>query len=72
MRNKTEYKIPITWQAVKTYRVGADNLQDAVKKALKAFFDDSSIGEGYIEDSFEVDEIIEDEYPEETIDWNKL
>ena len=68
----TEYKIPITWQSVKTYRVEADNLQDAVKKALKAFFNDSTIGEEYIEDSFEIDEIIEDEYPEETIDWNKL
>lgn len=63
------YKIPIVWQCIKTYEVTADNLQDAVEKALGQFF--SEPDDGYIEDSVEVDEILHDNYPGEDYDTNK-
>jgi hypothetical protein len=66
------YKIPIIWQAVKTYEVEAENLQEAAQKACKEFFNDNSVGEGYIEDSFEVDGIVEDDYPNEELDYGNI
>ena len=58
-----QYEIPIVWQSYKRYNVEADNLQEAITKALKQFL--SEPDENYIEDSFEIDEIIFDETNEE-------
>lgn len=66
----SNYDIPIMWQSVKTYPVEADNLQEAVEKALKQFF--SEPDQGYLEDSFEVDDVyLSESYPEEKIDYNQ-
>ena len=64
------YNIPITWQSYEKYRVEAENLEEAVEKALKEFLaiPDST----YIEDSFEIDELINDDYPDEDFDINKV
>ena len=62
------YRIPINWQVVKDYVVEAETLQEAVTKALDQFLGDTSCEGDYIYDSFSVDEIITDEYPEEN--WN--
>lgn len=64
------YSIPITWQSYKRVEVQAENLEEAVTKALKQFLlepDDT-----YIEDSFEIDEIIYEEVPEEDFDINEV
>lgn len=58
-----KYSIPIVWQATKRYEVEADNLQEAVEKSLKQFL--SEPDENYIEDSFEIDEILDEDYPNE-------
>ncbi len=63
------YNIPIVWQSYKRYQVEAENLQQATELALKQFF--SEPDELYIEDSFEIDGIIEDETGE-TYDAVKL
>lgn len=63
------YKIPIVFQKIEYYDVNAENLQEAVETALKEFFKKPE--DGYLEDSFEVDGIIEDNYPNETYDINK-
>lgn len=60
------YNIPILWQSYKVYTVEADNLQDAVDKSLKQFL--SEPDENYINDSFEIDDIIHNDYPEENFD----
>jgi hypothetical protein len=65
-----KYEIPITWQSIKVYKVEADNLQEGITKALKQFFNEPD--EGYLEDSFDVDGIIEDNYPDEDYDINKV
>ena len=65
-----KYNIPIVWQSYKRYEVEADNLEDAVVLALKKFF--MSPDELYLEDSFEIDEIVYDEYPDENLDINKV
>lgn len=64
------YKIPITWQSYKTYEVESENLEEAVEKALKRFL--SEPDETYINDSFEIDSIILDDYPEEDYDIHKI
>lgn len=64
------YNIPITWQSVKTYEVQANSLQEAAKKALQEFFTEND--PNYIEDSYDIDSIIEDDYPSESIDFTKL
>jgi uncharacterized protein Yka (UPF0111/DUF47 family) len=63
-----DYKIPIICQVIKEYNIEADSLQEAVTKALQQFFADPSSKGDYIEDSFEVDGIIEDNYPNEDYD----
>ena len=68
MANKT-YKIPIVYQRMETFEVEAENLQDAIEKALKTFL--VIPDEHYLEDSFEVDGIIEDNYPDEDFDMSK-
>ncbi len=64
------YNIPIVWQSYKRIPVQAENLEEAVKLALKQFF--SEPDEQYIEDSFEIDEIINEDYFNETFDLNKI
>ena len=65
-----KYEIPITWQSYKTYNVKADTLQKAVEIALEQFFKEPD--DNYIEDSFEIDEILKDNYPDETVNYLKL
>ena len=60
------YKIPIRWESYKRIEVEADNLQSAIYLALKQFL--SEPDDLYLEDSFEIDNILEEEYPEE--DYN--
>ena len=58
------YSIPIVWESYKRYDVEAENLQEAVTKALKEFL--SIPDENYLEDSFDVDlQNLEEEYPNE-------
>ena len=64
------YNIPIVWQSYKRIPVQAENLQEAVKLALKQFL--SEPDELYIEDSFEIDEIVRDEHKDEDLDLNKI
>lgn len=64
------YNIPIIWQSFKRIPVKAENLQEAVKLALKQFL--SEPDDLYIEDSFEIDELLGEDYPEETFDLNKI
>lgn len=58
-----EYHIPICWKSYERFDVNAENLQEAVEKALKLFL--SIPDSQYIEDGFEIDAIIEEEYPDE-------
>lgn len=68
------YNIPITWQSYQRFEVEAENLQEATEKALKLFL--SIPDEKYLDDSFEVDEIVREENPNEDLDlaevWNKI
>jgi len=66
-----QYTIPIVWQTWKTFEVDANNLQEAVQKALSQFFSEPCSDGNYLEDSFEIDGIIEDNYPDEEYDLNK-
>ena len=64
-----QYSIPISWESYKIYKVEAENLQEAVEKALKQFM--SEPDENYLEDSFNIDSIIDDDYLDEEFDINK-
>ena len=64
------YNIPIVWQSYKRIPVQAENLEEDVKLALKQFL--SEPDDLYIEDSFEIDEILGDDYPDEDFDLNKI
>lgn len=66
---KKEYNIPISWESYKRYKVIANTLEDAVLKALKQFL--SEPDDKYIDDSFEIDEIIYEE-TDETFDIHKI
>lgn len=57
------YKIPIRWESYKRIEIEAESLQSAIYLALKQFL--SEPDDLYLEDSFEVDDVLEDEYPEE-------
>jgi hypothetical protein len=57
------YKIPITRQSYKRIEIEEENLQSAVYLALKQFL--SEPDDLYLEDSVEVDDVLENEYPEE-------
>jgi len=63
-----DYNIPIIYQSCKNFHVEAENLQEAVEKALKQFF--SEPDEMYIEDSFEIDGIVLEDG--EDFDMDKL
>lgn len=56
------YKIPIIYQRCEEFEVEASSLQEAVQKALQEFL--SIPDDHYIEDSFEIDGIVEDNYNE--------
>lgn len=64
------YSIPINWESYKRINVKANNLQEAAEIALKQFL--STPDENYLEDSFQIDSIIEDEHPDEKLDHQKL
>jgi hypothetical protein len=57
------YSIPIVWQSYKKYSVQAENLQEAVTKALSEFLKEHD--DTYCEDSFIIDETIYDDYVNE-------
>jgi hypothetical protein len=65
-----EYEIPIVWESYKRYKVEANNLEEAVTKALKQFL--SEPDDEYIEDSFSIDDIIYDENPDEDFHIHKI
>ena len=65
-----EYDIPIVWQSYKRYKIYAENLEEAVKLALKQFL--SEPDDNYLDDSFEIDGIIGDEYPNEILNMKKI
>lgn len=64
------YEIPISWQSIRKYTVDANSLQEAAQKALEQFL--SEPDEEYLCDSFEIDSVIEEDYPEEDINYNSL
>lgn len=64
------YKIPIIYQCVDTFEIEADNLHDAVNNALDEFL--SIPDDKYINDSFEIDPIIDSDYPDEEYDINVI
>ena len=65
--NKT-YSIPIRWESYKRIEVEAEDLQSAICLALKQFL--SEPDDKYIEDSFDIDNIIYEENPNEKFSWN--
>jgi len=64
------YKIPIVYQSIMYVEVESYNLQNACEKALNEFL--SIPDDNYLEDSFEIDSIIEDNYPGEKLDRTRL
>lgn len=64
-----EYSIPIYWESYKHYVVEAENLQEAVTKAVKQFL--SEPDENYISESFQIDESIDWDYTDEEFDINE-
>jgi len=64
-----EYSIPIYWESYKHYVVKAENLQEAVTKAVKQFL--SEPDDNYISESFQIDESIDWDYPDEEFDINE-
>ena len=64
-----EYDIPIRWESYERYKVTANTLEEAVLKALKQFL--SEYDDRYIQDSFEIDEIIYEE-TDESFDIHKI
>jgi hypothetical protein len=64
------YSIPIVWESYKRYNVEAENLQEAVTKALKQFLKEPD--DNYIDDSFSIDDLIADDYKDESFDIHKI
>jgi len=64
------YNIPVNYHSSKNYEVKAENLEEAIKQALKTFL--SEPDENYLQDSFEIDRIVEDEYQDESYDYLKI
>jgi len=65
-----QYSIPIRWESYKRIKVEAENLENAVYLALKQFLEEPD--ETYIDDSFEIDEIIYEEVPNENFNIHKI
>ena len=55
---------------MKTYKMEAESLEQVIELALKQFL--SEPDEQYLENSFEIDTIIEEWYPDENYDINKI
>ena len=53
-----------------TLDIEADTLENAIELALKEFF--AIPDENYLQDSFEIDEIVIDNYPNEDYDMAKI
>jgi hypothetical protein len=64
------YKIPILYQAVQIFEFQAESLEDAITKSLNEFL--AIPDDNYICDSFEIDSIVDDDYPDEDYDINKI
>lgn len=60
------YSIPIVWESYKRYEVEAENLQEAVTKALSIFLKEPD--DNYIDDSFFIDDMLAEVYQEEDFD----
>jgi|688.fasta_scaffold2839414_2 hypothetical protein len=60
------YSIPIVWESYKRFNVEAENLQEAVTKALSIFLKETD--DNYIDDSFSIDNMIADDYQEKDFD----
>lgn len=65
-----EYDIPIRWESYERYKVTANTLEEAVLKALKQFLSEYDCR--YIQDSFEIDEIVYEEYENESFDIHRV
>jgi len=66
-----KYNIPISWESYKRYKVEADSLEEATKKALKQFLTEPD--ENYLDDSFKVDvEVLKEDYPNENLDIDSI
>lgn len=65
-----EYNIPIHWESYKVYKVKANTLEDAVVNALKVFLKEPD--DNYLNDSFEIDSIVDEDYPNETFDIHQI
>ena len=63
------YTIPIIYQSVMTFDIEAENLQEAVNEALKKFL--AIPDENYLNDSFQIDDCVDDDYSDEEYDINK-
>ena len=63
------YNIPIRWESYQRFSVEAETLQEAVTKALTQFLGISD--ELYLDDSFQIDEIVKEEHPNEDYDIDK-
>lgn len=63
------YSIPIVWESYKRYEVEAENLQEAVTKALRIFLKEPD--DEYIDDSVSIDDLISEDYQEEDFDIHK-
>ena len=62
------YSIPIIWESCKRYEVEAENLQEAITKALSVFLKEPD--DNYLQDSFSIDGMmLEENYPGE--DFNE-
>jgi hypothetical protein len=64
----SKYTIPIIWQSIKNYEVEAESLQEAVAIATKEFLAEPD--DNYLCDSFEIDSILEENYPNEKYNLN--
>ena len=64
------YNIPILWQSYKRYYVKAESLEEDVELDLKKLIKEPD--DNYLDDSFEIDDILGDDYPDEEFDLNKV
>lgn len=64
-----EYSVPIRWESYQRIKVQASNLNEACILALKEFLSISD--DNYIDDSFLIDEIILEDYPNEVESYNE-
>ena len=74
MSEKKKYRIPVSWEMMGWIEVEADSLQDAVSHCYGS---ECPLPEGdYIDGTFKVDnedgQILAEDYPEETIDFNNV